>query len=353
MTVEPVLYLREQDVVDLVTLPDALASLEQVLAREHRREATNAPKSLIVAPGSVGLHSLSSGLLDGSYLGTKTWINSPNGAVASYLLFDGTAGRLLAIMEANALGSLRTAGIAGLATRWLAPPGQAEALIVGAGRQATLQAAALIAATGLTRLRVFNRTRARQVAFAQSLERSLGIETSCPDTLADALKGAGIVTLVTRAEEPFVTPDLLDRPVHVNAMGAVLPSHAELDRTTVGKAELVVVDNLVNAQATSRELREVFGDGRPWSEVRTLGSLIAEGRKRDDGAGMTLFKSVGMGLSDLAIAIPAFERAREEKRGTAIPYPQPAVLPWNASAGSRRGPDGSVGTASQADGAAP
>ncbi len=337
MDAGPVLYLREQDVVDLVPLRDAIASLERMLAREHRQQASNAPKSLIVAPGSVGLHSLSSGLLDGSYLGTKTWINSPSGAVATYLLFDGTAGRLLAIMEANALGSLRTSGIAGLATRWLAPPGRPDAVVVGAGRQAMLQAAALVAATGLTRLRVFNRTRDRQLAFARSLERSLGIEATCPNTLADALKGAGIVTLVTRAEEPFVTPDLLDRPVHVNAMGAVLPSHAELDRAAVDGAEMVVVDNLVNAQGTSRELREVFGDGRPWSEVVTLGQVVAHGRKRDDAGGTTIFKSVGMGLSDLAVAIYAFERAREEGRGTDVPYPQPAILPWNAPAPSAAG----------------
>ena len=332
MAAQPLLYLREQDVVDLVTLKDAMTGLEHMLAREHRQEAVNAPKSLITAPGSIGLHSLSSGLLDGRYLGTKTWINSPGGAVASYLLFDGTAGRLLAIMEANALGSLRTAGIAGLATRWLAPQGSTDALIVGAGRQATLQAAALVEATGLTRQRVFNRTRDRQVAFAQALEKTLGIETSCPDTLADALKGAGIVTLVTRAQEPFITPNLLHRPVHVNAMGAVLPSHAELDRAAVGEAGLVVVDNLVNAQATSRELRDVFGDARPWSEVRTLGSLIADGHKRDGNVGTTIFTSVGMGLAALAIAIRAFERAQAERRGTAMPYPQPAVLPWDVQA---------------------
>ena len=340
MTAMPVLHLTEQDVVDLVTLGDAIASLEGMLVREDRQEAANAPKSLIVAPGSVGLHSLSSGLLDGSYLGTKTWINSPKGAVATYLLFDGTAGRLLAIMEANALGSLRTSGIAGLATRWLAPPGRPEAVVVGAGRQAALQAAALVAATGLTRLRVFNRSRDRQVAFARSLERSLGIETSCPDTLADALRGAGIVTLVTRADEPFITPGLLDRPVHVNAMGAVLPSHAELDRAVVDEAGLVVVDNVVNAQATSRELRDVFGNARPWNEVKTLGSVIAEGRKRDGTVGVSVFKSVGMGLSDLAIAIRAFERACEERRGTELPYPQPAAMPWNAPATG--GPDRSA-----------
>ncbi len=332
MVAETVLYLREQDVVDLVPLREAITSLERILSREYLGEASNAPKSLIVAPGSVGLHSLSSGLLDGSYLGTKTWINSPNGAVATYLLFDGTAGRLLAIMEANALGSLRTAGIAGLATRWLAPPDRPDAVVVGAGRQAMLQAAALVEATGLTRLRVFNRTRERQLAFARNLERSLGVEAICPDTLAESLKGAGIVTLVTRAAEPFVTPALLDCPIHVNAMGAVLPSHAELDRAVVAGAEMVVVDDLFNARATSRELREVFGDARPWSEVNTLGRVVASGRRRDRDMGMTVFKSVGMGLSDLAVAIRAFERAREEGMGTDVPYPRPAAMPWSAPA---------------------
>ena len=325
---DPIIWLRERDVSNLISLTDAVGALEAFLPLEETHEAANAPKSLITLPGKASLHSLSSALTVQGYCGTKTWINAPAGAVAIYMLFDSHAGTILSIMEANALGSLRTAGIAALATLRLAPSDNRDVVVIGAGRQAFLQAAALVKVLGLKRLRIFNRTRERQQAFAEKFERDFDVAVKCPPSLAEAVRGASIVTVVTRASEPFLAYDMVADDVHINALGALLPTHAELQPSVLAHADLVVVDNVANVQQASRELRERYKDAADWRGVRTLGSLIAAGEKRPAGAKLTVFKSVGMGLSDLAMAVRVYEAARKQRAGFAIDYPMPPAFHW-------------------------
>jgi ornithine cyclodeaminase/alanine dehydrogenase-like protein (mu-crystallin family) len=324
----PILWLRERDVSNLVSLSEAVGALETLLPLESRQEAINAPKSLIPLPGNAALHSLSSALTAQGYCGTKTWINAPAGAIALYLLFDSRTGCLLSIMEANGLGSLRTAGIAALAAQRLAPPGKPNVVIIGAGRQAFLQAAALTNVLALKQLTIFNRTRERQVALAERFERDYGVGVNCPETLEEAVRDASIVTVVTRAREPFLAYEMLGDNVHVNALGALLPTHAELYPSVLARADLVVVDNIANVKQASRELREFYKDDAAWNAAQTLGQLIAADEGRPPSAKLTVFKSVGMGLSDLAIAIRAYEAARRQQSGVAIDYPVASEFHW-------------------------
>lgn len=118
--------------------------------------------------------------------------------------------------------------------------------------------------------------------------------------MEEAVSGAPIVTTVCRANEPFLRADMLAPGAHVNAMGAILPMAAEIDATVLSGAEVIAVDNVANAQANSRELKEFLGDD--WSSVITLGSLVAHDTDRARSAGFTVFKGMGMGLSDLAVA---------------------------------------------------
>src|SRR5690606_12754162 len=120
------------------------------------------------------------------------------------------------------------------------------------------------------------------------------------DTLQEALHGAEIVTLITRASEPFVAAADLAACRHLNAVGAILPAKAEFAQDVFGLADMVVVDDLENARRGSRELRERYGsDGAPWQGVQVLGNVLAGGAARPDGARLTRFKGMGMGLSDL------------------------------------------------------
>jgi ornithine cyclodeaminase len=120
------------------------------------------------------------------------------------------------------------------------------------------------------------------------------------------------VTLMTRASEPVLGAGDLSAGAHLNAVGAILPANAEFDPRLLAAAQLTVVDNLENARRSSRELREHFGDD--WSRVRTLGDVVTGAVKRDDSTpAPTIFKSLGMGLCDLAAAT-AFLRSVQPER---------------------------------------
>ena len=130
--------------------------------------------------------------------------------------------------------------------------------------------------------------------------------------MPDAVAGAGIVTLVTRAREPFFRPADLPARAHLNAVGAILPANAEFDPSLLDDVALTVVDNLENARRSSRELREHYGDD--WSAVHTLGEVVTGKVERSSADGRpTVFKGLGMGLADLA-AVTAFLRTVEPER---------------------------------------
>jgi ornithine cyclodeaminase len=151
-------------------------------------------------------------------------------------------------------------------------------------------------------------------------------------TLEAATKDASIVTLVTRAKDPFLRADMLAQGAHLNAVGAILPANAEFHQDVFDRVGLIAVDDVTAVRRASRELMDRFGsDEAAWKAVRSIGEIIAEGAQRPAGCDVTLFKSMGMGLSDLSIAVMALERARTQGIGRALPHPIRAVPRWNAA----------------------
>lgn len=333
MTKPGLLWLREQDVVQLVTLNDAIDALETILAMEGDGQALNAPKALATWGKANSLHALASAMTDARYCGTKTWVNTPMGAVAIYALFDGIAGSLLATMEANALGALRTAAASGVATRWMAGPAASDFTIIGSGRQALLQVAAVAVVRPLRRVRVFSPTRDNQLQFATTLRAHFDMPIETPATLDEALAGAEIATVVTRARTPFLHAAMLPKHAHLNAVGAILPGNAELHPDVLERAAIVTVDNLANVKLASREFMDFYGPANAWDRVETLGARIAAGRQHQSLDGLTVFKSVGMGLADLAVASRAYEAAVAAGLGTPIDRATPATPSWRVHEG--------------------
>ncbi|MFM1987135.1 MAG: ornithine cyclodeaminase Ocd [Pseudomonadota bacterium] len=326
-------WLTEADVVSLVTLDDAIVALERTAADAS---AFNVPKALAGYDDGSSMHSLGSAAPALGYAGFKTWIHTKRGATAVYSLFDSRNGGVRAMIEAGALGQLRTAAMTGLGTRWQAAEGVDDMGLVGTGFQALTQVAAVNAVRPLRRLRVFSPTPEKRRAFIDMVNRRFDLEVVEADSCAAALDGAPLVTIVTRAKDPFVSAAMLARGAHVNAVGAILPANAELLPDVLERAGSIVVDDVPNAQKASRELMDRFGGERGWSAVRAIGDVIRSGRPaRPEGGDLSLFKSVGMGLSDLAVATMAFERAVERGLGRPIPAPQRAAPTWKGDRAAR------------------
>jgi alanine dehydrogenase len=277
------------------------------------------------------MHALGSMFPSAGYVGFKTWANTKHGAGAIFELFDAETGALLAVIEAGLLGQLRTSGISGLATRWLAKPNASEMALIGTGRSALLQVAAVAAVRPLKRLRVFSPTAEHRQAFVKNAASLLAFDVVEAETLRDATRGAEIVTIMTRAREPFFSAADLDTGSHLNAVGAILPKFGEFQQDVFDRASLVVVDHIPNAKVASFEFRQRYdGGGGSWDDVKELCAVIASKTTRPADADVTLFKALGMGISDLSVAKMVYERARARGIGREIPKPTRVQARWRS-----------------------
>ncbi|WP_103379706.1 ornithine cyclodeaminase family protein [Pseudonocardia dioxanivorans] len=294
-------FWTEADVRAGVAVTDVIESLTDVLAHEVAGSAWNLDKTMASWPvgGATGsAHALGAVDLESDLAAFKTWVNTPAGASAVMTLFGATDGRTLGVTEAGTAGALRTSAIAGLATRLMADPAADELAVLGAGRQAFRQVEAVAAVRELRRVRIWNRTPAKAEELAEQLRTGSGLVADAVPGPGDAIQDCPIVTLITRAAEPFLDLADLAEGAHLNALGAILPSHAEFVPSSLAAADLTVVDSEPNARRGSRELRE-FDD---WPAVHTLGELVTGKTSRPERPRLTVFKGMGMGLSDLAVA---------------------------------------------------
>ncbi|BBG00090.1 MULTISPECIES: ornithine cyclodeaminase family protein [Pseudonocardia] len=297
----------EDDVRSRLTLPQVIDSLEAVLSHEAAGSAWNLDKTMTTWPDGEArgsAHALGALDRDADLAIFKTWVNTPAGASALMTVFTAGDGATLGVAEAGAAGALRTAAISGVATRLMADPDADELAVLGAGRQALRQVEAVAAVRPLRRVRLWNRTTDRAHTLAEQVRDELGLEVVVAGSVDEATRDAPVVTLVTRAAEPFLRPEHLAHGAHLNAVGAILPGYAEFDPALLRESALTVVDSEGNARRGSRELREFFGpaDDADWGAVRRLCDVVAGKAERPSGARVTVFKGMGMGLSDLAVA---------------------------------------------------
>ena len=312
------LWITEAEVVQLLDLKEAIAALEGALREEARGEALNMTKTLLQY-GKNNLHAIGAKL--GNLVGTKTWTHTQGGTCPLLLLWSAEDGSLVAVIEAFALGNLRTGGISGVAADWMARKDAKVMALAGTGKQALAQVGTMLAVRPIERLQVYSPRPEPRVEFAKKAREEFGIETAPCSTAADACRGAHIVTLVTRASQPFVTAGMLERGTHLNAVGAIAPDREEFAQDVFDRASRVAVDNVPGVQQLSREFMTRYAS-RGWDEVLPLSKLIAQGQRRSDSDDISLFKAMGMGISDLALGVELVRRARERGVGRAIPQPK-------------------------------
>jgi alanine dehydrogenase len=314
------LWITEADVTSLMALPEAVDSLERTLAMEAKGDAASMPKTHLMVGANDAMHAIGAAVRGVGLCGTKTWVNLGGRSQTVLVLFSLEDGALRAVIEATALGQMRTAAMTGVGTRRLAPTEADELAVIGSGKQALPQAAACAAVRGIKHLRVFSRRAEAREAFAAAARKELGLRVTATRTLEDAVRDAPIVTLVTNATEPFFTAAMAARGSHINAMGAIVPARSEFTQDIFPRCAVLAVDTVAGVRELSSEFRQRFGaDDAAWEAVRPIAEIVAQGTTRPAGADLTLFKAIGMGLSDLALGIELL--ARVERRGGAHRLP--------------------------------
>ncbi len=310
------LWITEAEVAALIDMSDAIVALERGLSAEASGGAVNVVKTHTTFGHGDTLHAIGATMVAEGVVGTKTWAHTEGGANPLLVLFDAADGQLVAVIEAFALGQLRTAAISGLATRWLSAPGASEMALIGAGKQALAQVAAVAAVRKLRRVRVASRHPENAAAFAKRASAELKLEVEPVASIAAAVKDAGIITLVTRATAPFLQSAMVATGAHINAVGAVVPERAEFETSMLARCAVVAADTVPGVRSLSREFIEFYGnDDRAWDAVLPLSRVIAAGSGRPAGADLTLFKAMGMGISDLSVGVEVLSCARANGAG--------------------------------------
>ena len=250
----------------------------------------------------------------------------PGGLETFMFLFDTDSGALAAIMEVMYLSWLKTAAVAALATRHLAPPDSAVLALIGAGRHARSQLYGVTRAADIQRAQVYSRDEENRRAFCERMSAELEIDVIPARSPADALRDADIVTAITTSPSPvFAAADLPDKPLHINGLGAHYPWAREIDAQTVLNCR-VFVDVMQQGISENGELVIPIGEGLI-DENHVAGDLgdLASGKVagREADTKWTLFLSGGTGVDDIAVARRLYQRALERGVGTEFHFNQP------------------------------
>ena len=310
------LYLREDEVKSLLTMDLTLTALEAAFREWAAGRAVNQPRRRVAA-GTV-LATMSAALPSKGLLGFKAYTAGRQGARFWVALFDSGSGQPRALMEADWLGRMRTGAASGLATKYLARDDAVILTIIGSGTQALTQVLAVSAVRRLTEVRVFSPNREHRAAFVEQLAGQLppSIRVLSASDLQSSLDGTDVITTITSASRPFLAGQWVAPGQHLNVCGSNLPSHREIDGRALARADLVVADDVEAARLEAGDLIMAEQEGLwKWAGVHSLREAVAGLVSRRQPSDVTLFKSVGLALEDVAVAAAVLELAEERQVG--------------------------------------
>lgn len=316
------ILLDEQCIRGLIGMPDALEAMEEVFRAQGNGQVYNVPR--VRAPVKGGIVRITAAVLSyRGYYGVKISSTAVFGSNAGrmFCLYKEETGELCAIVQVFAMGALRTGAASGIATKYMSKP-EAETLgVVGSGRQARTQVEAICAVRPIKSIKVYSPTQANREKFCRDMAEQFKVEATPVDSAELAVRESEIVVSATTSEQPVVCGRWLRRGAHINAIGANYEHRRELDRDAVLAAATIATDDLEQVRYESRDLGIAVEQGTmSWDRIISLGDIVAgkiEARKLVTD--MTLFKSLGVAIEDVALAARAYEKALATGAGVKIP----------------------------------
>jgi ornithine cyclodeaminase/alanine dehydrogenase-like protein (mu-crystallin family) len=315
------LLLHESDVRALLTMPLALDAVETAFRRLADGKSELHTRRRIHFTDSAFLHYMAAGDDEGGWLGLKIY-TSVRGALRFLVpLYRARTGELAALIEADFLGQMRTGAASGVATRYMARENACSVGILGTGLQARTQLEAICAVRSIRAVRAFGRNPEKRAQFAAEMSARLGVEVAAVGSAEDAVRDTDIVVTATNSSTPVLLGRWLAPGCHVNAIGGNFPHKRELDEEAVRRAGLIVADSREQSRLEAGDLIQVLEqEDRRWAAVHELAEVVAfRHAGRTDPRQITLFKSNGVAIEDLAVASVVFELAVQKQMGQQIP----------------------------------
>lgn len=326
-----VLILGHDEVVSLLPMEECIALMHGALVSLAEGLVHQPLRTIVRPPGAAGLMGLMPSYSSGARaaFGLKAICvfhgnpergkDSHQGAV---LLFSAESGELLSVVDALAVTAIRTAAVSGVATRSLAREDAGDLCVIGAGVQARSHVEAMSRVRTIRHCRVSSRRTESAHRLADELSGRYAFPVEAFETAEDALRGADLIVTATNSAEPVVRREWVAEGAHLNAVGSSTPHARELDSATVAASSLFVdrVESVINE---SGDYLHALSEGLVGPEhIRAeLGEVLTgmkPGRRSEEE--ITLFKSLGLGVEDLAAAEYLYRKSKETGAGTWVRF---------------------------------
>ncbi len=312
----PVLYLTETDVRQVLTMDVALPVVESALRKISLDEAVNNPRQRCQTD-QVMLHVLPAAAKTMNAIGYKSYTTGKFDAQFQVTLFDPKFGGMIAILQADYLGQIRTGAASGVATKKLARQDSTTLGLFGTGKQARTQLLAVSKVRKLTKVYVYSRDADRRMAFAAEMSSECHVDVIAVATPQEAAQNLDIICTVTASREPVLLGEWVAPGTHLNIAGSNFLAKAEVDAEVFRRTSLITVDSKEQARTEAGDFVAAMNEHVfTWSDVVELPHvLVGRYPGRASPQDVTLFKSLGIGIEDVAIAAKVYELAKERGIG--------------------------------------
>lgn len=316
----PAIYLTEDDVRDVMDMETAVEVVEEAFRQLADGGAVNLPRVRVKASG-VMLHNMSAGAEYLGLVGFKAYTTTKAGARFHVAVYD-AEGTMAALISADHLGRLRTGAASGVATEYMARPEAKVVGIIGTGKQARTQLKAVCTVRNVERVDVYSPNAEHCERFAEEMSAWCDTEVTPVHAPDEAAAEKDVVITATSSKVPVFDGNALDEGTHLNVIGSNFLSKSEVDLTTLRRVDHFVCDSVEQCRLEAGELARAVSEGiRDWPSMHDLADVVA-GRKtgRATEQDITLFKSVGLAVEDVALAAETLKRAKGAGLGTALPF---------------------------------
>lgn len=326
-----VLILNQREIESLLPMAECIPLMAEALGSLARGEMAQPLRMVISPPAAKGMLGLMPAHKSGepAAYGVKVICVFPDNPAkgldahqGSVMLLSGETGEVQALMNASAITAIRTAAVSGVATELLARRDAADLAIIGAGVQARTHLEAMACVRPIKRARIASRNFDNARRFAEAMTPQYGFPIEAAATVEAALSGADLIVAATSSREPVIKREWIAPGAHLNVVGASIPTAREVDSATMATASLFV-DRRESTMNESGDYLFALQEGAIDADhIRAeLGEvLIASQAGRTSAEEITLFKSLGLAIEDLASAEYLYRKAKEQRVGTWVDY---------------------------------
>jgi ornithine cyclodeaminase/alanine dehydrogenase-like protein (mu-crystallin family) len=315
------LYLTEDDVRELMDMESSIEVIEEAFRGLATGEAQNLPRARVAADATM-LHTMSAAASYLGLVGWKAYTTTRDGARFHVAVYDAATGEMRAFIDANYLGQLRTGAATGVATEYMARHDASVVGVFGSGLQARTQLKAVCCVRRIERVAVYSRNDERRTAFAKEMSEFCATQVVPVHSPEQAAAEKDIVICATTSKTPVFDGRALDEGTHINAVGSNFMSKSEIDDTTVRRADSIICDSIEQCRIEAGDFRQALEAGATdWRLMHDLCDVVT-GRQtgRATAEQVTLFKSVGLAIEDLAMAAEIIKQAEEAGLGQRLPF---------------------------------